>query len=338
MHPFPAIGLNLLVFEANHGRDNSVATEHPDRCGYMTPTLPPLVDVLDLMPDAVCVVDVGGHLLFVNASFQRIFGYAPGEMLGRPIFDLVHPDDLAATTAQAEAVMAGNLQRHFRNRYLHKDGHTVDIQWSARWLPEHGVRIGVGREVTELRRLERELEHRANHDSLTGLANRDRLRVDLQSAIRHAIQHDHNVALLYLDLDGFKFVNDRGGHAAGDHLLREVAVRLQQGIRTGDVLARVGGDEFVALLPGCRDTDAAQSIADALRARLAQPFKLGNSLFQLDASIGIACFPTDGTDAEALLTHADRAMYAAKRQRSLRAVDKPGPRTPVHDIGRYCPG
>jgi diguanylate cyclase (GGDEF)-like protein/PAS domain S-box-containing protein len=328
VHPFPAIGLNLLIFEENSGRDNSVTTEHPDRCGQMTPTLPPLVDVLDLMPDAVCLVDVDGRLMFVNASFQRIFGYAPAEVIGRPIFELVHPDDLAATTAQAEAVMAGKLQRHFRNRYVHKDGHTVDIQWSARWLPEHGVRIGVGREVTELRRLERELEHRANHDSLTGLANRDRLRVELQSAIEHATRHDHNVALLYLDLDGFKFVNDRGGHDAGDHLLREIAVRLQQGVRTGDVLARVGGDEFVALLPGCRDADAAQSIADALRARLAQPFKLGNSLFQLDASIGIACFPADGTDADALLTHADRAMYAAKRQRSLRAVDNPRRETP----------
>ncbi|MEO7052093.1 MAG: sensor domain-containing diguanylate cyclase [Rhodanobacter sp.] len=290
----------------------------------MTPTLPPLADVLDLMPDAVCVVDIDGHMLFANASFQRIFGYTPEEVLGRRIFDLVHPDDRAATAAQAEAVMGGKLQRHFRNRYLHKDGHHVDVQWSARWLPEHGVRIGVGREVTDLRLLERELERRANHDSLTGLANRDRLRIELQFAIEHAIKHDHNLALLYLDLDGFKFVNDRGGHDAGDHLLREVAVRLQQGVRTGDVLARVGGDEFVALLPGCRDADAAQSIADALRARLAQPFKLPNGLFQLNASIGIACFPADGTDADILLTHADHAMYAAKRQRPLRAVDKTG--------------
>ena len=320
----PQANLILIAFDTNYGRDNRVTTEHHDRCREMTPTLPPLADVLDLMPDAVCVVDIDGRMLFVNASFQRIFGYAPEEVLGRRIFDLVHPDDRAATTAQADAVVAGKLQRHFRNRYVHKDGHGVDIQWSARWLPEHGVRIGVGREVTELLRLERVLEHRANHDSLTGLANRDYLRVELQSAIKHAIQHDHNVALLYLDLDGFKFVNDRGGHDAGDHLLREVAVRLQQGVRTGDMLARVGGDEFVALLPGCRDADAAQSVADALRARLAQPFKLSSSSFQLDASVGIACFPADGTDADTLLTHADRAMYAAKRQRSLRAVDKSG--------------
>ncbi|MEO7065465.1 MAG: sensor domain-containing diguanylate cyclase [Rhodanobacter sp.] len=288
----------------------------------MTPTLPPLADVLDLMPDAVCVVDIDGRFLFVNASFQRILGYAPEEVLGREIFDLVHPDDRAATTKQADEVMVGKLQRHFRNRYIHKDGHNVDIQWSARWLPEHQVRIGVGREVTELRRVERALEHRANHDSLTGLANRDRLRVELQSAIDHARQTGQGVALLYLDLDGFKSVNDRGGHDAGDHLLREVAVRLQHGIRVGDILARVGGDEFVALLPGCRDADAAQSIVNALRAHLARPFELADNLYQLDVSIGIACFPGDGINADTLLKHADRDMYAGKRRRSLNAAEE----------------
>lgn len=283
----------------------------------MTPTLPPLADVLDLMPDAVCVVDADGRFLFVNASFQRIFGYMPDEVLGRLIFDLVHPDDRDATARQAESVMAGELQRHFRNRYIHKDGHDVDIQWSARWLPDHHVRIGVGREVTELRRLERELEYRANHDSLTGLANRDRLRAEIRSAIDHAAHADHGFTLLYLDLDGFKFANDRAGHDAGDQLLRDVAVRLQESIHPDDVLARIGGDEFVALLPACRDTASAQRVADSLRARLTQPFSLPDGPFLLDVSIGIARFPTDGTDADSLLAHADRTMYAAKRQRSL---------------------
>ncbi|MGY3038978.1 diguanylate cyclase (GGDEF)-like protein/PAS domain S-box-containing protein [Rhodanobacter sp. TND4EL1] len=282
----------------------------------MIPTLPPLADVLDLMPDAVCMVDVEGHLLFVNASFQRIFGYAAEEVIGRRIFELVHPDDREATAAQAEQVMAGELQRHFRNRYVHKNGQTLDIQWSARWLPEHRVRIGVGREVTELRRLERELEHRANHDSLTGLANRECLRRELQATIHHARQAGHGVALLYLDLDGFKVVNDQGGHDAGDRLLREVAQRLKQGVRENDLVARVGGDEFVVLLPGCRDVRAAQALADTLRARITPPFKLEDGVIRLDASIGIACFPDDGANAEALLAQADRAMYAVKRQRS----------------------
>ena len=281
----------------------------------MIPKLPPLAVVLDLLPDAACVVDAEGRFLYVSASFERIFGYTPDEVLGRRIFDLVHPDDRATTLQQAEQVMDGALQRHFRNRYVHKDGQSVDIQWSARWLPEYGVRLWVAHEVTELRRAERELEHRASHDPLTGLSNRHRLQCELQYAIAHAAQTGDGLAVLYLDLDGFKEVNDRGGHDIGDRLLREVAQRLQQGLRKGDLVARVGGDEFVALLPGCHDAEAALAVADGLRACLGPPFTLPDGLFRLDASVGIACFPEDGSDPDSLLSHADRAMYAAKRQR-----------------------
>ena len=280
----------------------------------MIAKLPPLAEVLDLMPDAVCVVDAEGRLLYVNASFERILGYAPAEVLGRRIFELVHPEDREATLRQAGQVMAGELQRHFRNRYIHRDGHSVDIQWSARWLPEYGVRIGVAHEVTELRRNERELEHRATHDLLTGLPNRHRLHVELQYAIAKAAETGSGLAVLYLDLDGFKAVNDRAGHATSDRVLREVGQRLQQGLRQGDLVARVGGDEFVALLPGCRDSRAARTIADDLRARLGLPCTLPDGPFRPDASIGIACYPRDGTDAEALLAHADRAMYISKRR------------------------
>ena len=281
----------------------------------MTPTLPPLAEMLDLLPDAVCVVDPGGHFLYVSASFHRIFGYTPAEALGLRAFDLVHPDDRVATMASAEQVMAGERQRHYRNRYIHKDGHSIDIQWSTHWVPDHGVRIATAREVTELRRAEQELEHLAGHDPLTDLPNRHRLQRELRYAIDHSAQTGDGLAVLYLDLDGFKEVNDRGGHDAGDRLLREVAQRLQDGLRLGDMVARVGGDEFVALLPGCRSAEAARLVADGLRARLRPTYMLPDGAFQLDASVGIACYPADGSDPDALLAHADRAMYAAKRER-----------------------
>jgi len=284
----------------------------------MIPKLPPLADVLNLLPDAVCVVDAEGRFLFVSASFERIFGYAHDEVIGRKTFDLVHPDDRAATMQQADEVTGGALQRHFRNRYVHKNGHSIDIQWSAHWLPDYGVRIGVAREVSELRRAERELEHRASHDPLTGLPNRRRLQWQLQRELEHAARTGGGLALLYLDLDGFKAANDSSGHLVGDRILCEVAHRLQQGLRHGDLVARVGGDEFVALLPGCSDPAAARTVAEALRTRVHAPYALPDGSIQLDASVGIACFPADGDDPDTLLAHADHAMYAAKRQHTDR--------------------
>lgn len=285
------------------------------QCGPMSPKLPPPSVLLDLLPDAVCIVDAEGRFLYVNASFQRIFGYAPDEVLGRRTFDLVHPDDRDATLAQAQVVSDGQLQRHFRNRYMHREGHVVDVQWSAIGAAEYGVRIGIAREITELRQAERELEHLARHDPLTGLPNRHHLQHELGRAMRQAIRTGDGLAVLYLDLDGFKLINDDRGHDAGDRILQEVANRLQQGLRQSDMVARVGGDEFVVLLPGCRATDAARTVADNLRARLLPPYVLAECELTLDASVGIACFPADGDDAETLLVHADRDMYAAKRKR-----------------------
>ncbi len=281
----------------------------------MIPALPPLTDVLDLLPDAVCIVDGDGRFLFVSASFQRILGYSCDEVVGLRTFDLVHPDDRVATENAAQEVMKGELQRHFRNRYIHKDGHSVDIQWSAQYLPAYGVRIATAREVTQLRQAELALEHLASHDPLTRLPNRHRLQREMQFAIAHSARTGEGLAVVYLDLDGFKEANDRAGHEAGDLLLREVAQRLQQSLRQGDLVARLGGDEFVALLRGCRNAEAASAIAGALRACLSPAFTLPDGPFHLDASVGIACFPADGSDPAALLAHADRAMYAAKRSR-----------------------
>lgn len=289
---------------------------HSTMADTRPPSLPPTDALLDLLPDMVCMVDEDGCILYANAAFEALLGYEPHEVLGRLVFDLMHPDDRAATRRQADAVMAGAVQRHFRNRYLHKLGHSVDMQWSARWAPEHGVRIGIGREVGELRRVERELEHRASHDPLTDLPNRHHLRVELQRAIERAEQSDGALAVLYLDLDGFKATNDRAGHDAGDRILKEVAQRLKAGMRQTDLLARVGGDEFVVLLPGCRDARGASGVAEALRERLRPPFTLPDGPAVLDASIGVACFPGDGRDAETLLVQADRQMYAAKQAKA----------------------
>lgn len=278
----------------------------------MTPTVPPLTELLDLMPDAVCVVDTEGVLLYASAAFERMLGYPHKALLGRRLFELVHPDDREATRQQAAHLMEGQGDRHFRNRYIHRAGHAVDLLWSAQWLPEYGVRVGVAREVSELRRTEEELERRANHDALTGLVNRRRLRELLEHALAQSASSGEPVAVLYVDLDDFKAINDVHGHDAGDRVLVEVARRLQAGLRHGDVVARMGGDEFVALLPGC-DAAAAHSLVEALHAQLAFPIQLDRGPQRIAASVGTAACPVDGVTADALLRRADAAMYESKR-------------------------
>lgn len=293
---------------------------HASMDAAITPKLPPLEEVLDLVPDVVCVVDSEGRYLFVSSAYERVFGYARQEVLGRRMIELVHPEDRQATLHAADRIMEGTLQRHFRNRYVRKDGEVVDIQWSARWLPEYGVRIAVGHEVTELRRAERELEYLSMHDALTGLPNRLHARRALELAIEQATHGGEGLSVLYLDLDDFKLANDRGGHEAGDRVLHEVGQRLQHGLRMGDLVARVGGDEFVAILPGCPDAATAAGIAEHLRESLRRPYALAGEEFRLDASMGIACFPGDGATPEELLRHADLAMYAAKRADDARSA------------------
>lgn len=145
---------------------------HRKHVTKMITPLPSFVKVLDLLSDPVCVADLECRFLFVNASFERIFGYTREEVAGRHIFDFVFAEDRKAMVRQAEQVMTGMPQHHFRNRYRHKQGHFLNIHWSAHWLPEHGVRVGVGREVTDIPRAERENEGHTIYDLLARIADR----------------------------------------------------------------------------------------------------------------------------------------------------------------------
>ena len=435
---------------------------------------PPLATVMDLLLDAVCVVDRQGRYLYVNAGYERIFGYRAAEVLGQPMIDMVHPDDRERTLHAAREIMDGQPKLHFRNRYIRKDGRVVDIQWSARWSSDEGVRIAVGHDITELKRaeavqdallaiseaaqgdgdlpsliasihrtigqllpaphccvalhdaqrgtvefpyvtgenasgsgampidaatlcnevirsgkalllnpeqlhdlpphlqqmidqealdwlgvplcmsdrvigallvrsdnsgarysaedkqllqfvsaqiaaaIERKrsrtlLEHLVDHDPLTDLPNRNFFHERLEQALLAAQRENLRLAVLYLDLDGFKGINDRYGHDLGDLLLREVGQRIRRCIRQSDVVARLGGDEFVVMLDGITHAEHARAIAEQIRALLLEPYLLEGNTVRISASIGIALHPEHGGEKKPLLRHADNAMYAAKR-------------------------
>lgn len=433
-----------------------------------------LIKIMDLLVDAVCIVDADGRFVFVNAACERTFGYKPEEMIGRNMIDLVHPEDRPRTMQAVGQIMDGFLQQHFENRYVRKDGRVVHLMWSARWSDEDRLRLAVARDITELKHAqikqnalyeiteaahaaenlvalyerihhivarllradnffvalydepskvltfpyfvdqydrpplpqpfesgtlsaevirgrkpilltrdnvddppvrglpihghecsnwlgvpltsqksvigalivqsyigdvryteedkdlllfvsaqiasaierkqnETQLQYLARHDTLTELPNRQAFDDRVEVALARA-RHEHSAfAILYVDLDGFKQVNDRFGHAVGDQLLRKITQRMVHCVRASDTVGRIGGDEFTILIDDIDHADHAEIVAAKIRSTFDQPFKLDNHLLNVSASIGIAVCPDHGASKRQLLQRADVAMYVAKR-------------------------
>jgi diguanylate cyclase (GGDEF)-like protein len=173
---------------------------------------------------------------------------------------------------------------------------------------------GVGRDITVQKLAEKQVEHRATHDSLTGLPNRAMFSALLEQALRSAKRDKRKLAVLFIDLDGFKSVNDLLGHAAGDSLLKQMAVRFRDAVRASDVVVRQGGDEFVVLALDLSNRDGVSAVAQKILRAAALPVQVGEQECQISASIGIGMFPDDGDSEQLLMKNADQAMYAAKRE------------------------
>ncbi|MQA19683.1 sensor domain-containing protein [Rugamonas rivuli] len=429
----------------------------------------------DLLMDAVCMVDADGRFVFVSAACERIFGYAPQEMIGMQMINLVAPADRERTLAAARSIMDGQPNSRFENRYVRKDGKIVHIMWSARWSEADQLRVAVARDVTATKQAEAmqytlyaiseaahasdnlpalferihgiigamlpaagfavalrgELDeclqfayyvnangsaaphpvarwlgeevsrsgqpvlltpatmtllppalqataglapvcwigvplatthgrigvlllqggeasglsgytdqeqelllfvsnqvataiHRqqlytrlrfmAQHDELTQLPNRRLFHDRLQMALARAQRHQSELALLFIDLNKFKQINDDHGHACGDQLLREVAQRLKHCVRESDTVARLGGDEFVVIVEEVLVAADARQIVEKIHQVLAMPMALADGLsLTATASIGVAHYPEHGSDIAQLIRYADQAMYAAKQ-------------------------
>lgn len=270
--------------------------------------------LIHLLLDTVFVVDRHDRIVFVSDTCETLLGYRADELVGTLITDYMHPDDLAATRNAIDRIIDGEQHIDFRNRYVRKDGGIVHILWSARWSEEDGVRIGVARDVSALAKAEAELQFLAHHDPLTRLTNRWLFHDRLVSALRAARRHQDGLALLFVDLNDFKVINDMHGHAVGDRVLCEVARRLEACVRECDTVARLGGDEFVILLTDIHSPESVAAKAEQIRTVMAEPRH--DELGEIDmptCSIGIACYPADGDDAETLLARADDNMYREKR-------------------------
>lgn len=431
--------------------------------------------LLDLLLDVVCVVDKDGRFLSVSAASEQVFGYRPDEMIGRTAFELMHPDDRAASRALVKSINSGQPSSDHENRYIHKDGHIVHIMWSAQWLEAEQVRVGVARDITRRKRAEAvqaalyavsdaahavgdlhrlyeqvhevvaqllpaqhfcvalhdaasdqlsiayplapddtpvatrdfcaevirtgrallltpetspqgtatathadwlgvplisgsqtlgalvlqnhnasvryneqdqellqfvasqvaaaierkrthsRLEFLAQYDPLTELSNRTLFLDRLRSALQRAKRDSLRLAVLYLDMDNFKQVNDTYGHSAGDLLLQEVARRLRQCVRESDTVGRLGGDEFAVIVDNIGRQEDATLVAEKIIATLSAPYLLDGHHLISAPSLGIAVHPDHGQSELQLVQQADEAMYVAKRSGGKRyvVVEKP---------------
>jgi diguanylate cyclase (GGDEF)-like protein/PAS domain S-box-containing protein len=276
--------------------------------------------IIHSVMDGIVTVNESGQIMGFNPAAEKIFGYRQQELLGSPMEQLV-AETVRQRFATCLSRFAGRRNRRSLSLQrrevtaLRKDGEHFSMELSASEMVLTNQRffIGIIRDITERKQAEEKIAHLAHHDYLTGLPNRALFLDRLQRAISLARRGQYRAAVLYLDLDGFKQINDTLGHAAGDRLLQEVAQRLKDSVRSSDTVARVGGDEFTFVLNNVGERENVSITAERVIKALSRPVDLCGTSCQVGASLGISLFPDDSEEAESLLHEADEAMYAVKQ-------------------------
>ncbi|MEM7543805.1 MAG: EAL domain-containing protein, partial [Pseudomonadota bacterium] len=270
-------------------------------------------------PSFIAGVEPGGRTISINDAGCRISGYPKSEIVGKNFWKTVYPGDKYVQVEQlfADFEKYGVL-RNYETVIETRSGEIRTISWaSANRYDEYDNLlevIMVGEDVTELKRSQQELENLAHRDVLTGLPNRLYFQSRLEGAIKRAKRTTTSGAVLFIDLDRFKNINDSLGHQAGDTLLNEVAERLKRCVRQDDTVARIGGDEFTLLIEGVDPPENAEVVANKVLDAFRAPFKLDRHDYHVTPSIGISLFPRDGVSIDTLLRNADTAMYEAKNR------------------------
>jgi diguanylate cyclase (GGDEF)-like protein/PAS domain S-box-containing protein len=273
--------------------------------------------------DVVLVVDSASMVRYATPSCERMLGVTADALAGRSLADLADPEDRQIVLTTCATADADSPRRAQDWRLRREGGGDVAVEAVAARLAtaRDGADVAVTlHDISERKAFEEQLRHRAFHDELTGLANRPLFEDRTVQALARARRSGQTVAVVFLDLDDFKVVNDALGHAAGDELLREAAGRLGEGLRVSDTPARLGGDEFAVLLDGVSDPAEAERVAERIVERLREPFLIGGREHVVRASVGIAIAANGQRSAADLLRDSDAAMYEAKRQGKGRTV------------------
>ena len=277
-----------------------------------------LQPMLELLPDGALVVDEQGEILCANSALQALSGHALPALLGQPLTLLLPPEQRAHHQQHLRSFQTQPRSRAMGRvpslNLWHCEGHRIPVDISLGQFRRDGraLTLAVIRDMREMEAIHARLRHLAMHDSLTGLYSRTMFGELLTQSVRQLQRGALPLAVLLIDLDDFKSVNDGHGHHVGDELLQEVAQRMQRVLRGGDALARLGGDEFAVLLRDQQDKRHALAVADKLVDALSQPWLTRHQEIFPGASIGIVFAPDDGDDADTLMRHADMAMYRAK--------------------------
>lgn len=256
------------------------------------------------------VLDGSGTIRWVSPASKRILGKAPEDFVGTKVWEHLDVDEETARREVLPRLITGASDIELRLK--HRDGSKRWTLWNAAPDPMGGLVFAAGLDISERRKAEHQIEHLAYHDALTGLPNRHLFVDRLDNALTRAQRTEETLAVLFIDIDHFKSINDSLGHTAGDVLLRTIALRLRSTLRTEDTVARLGGDEFTVLVSGVKDPNDLLRLAQKLHSTIKVPVEVASRELTVSASIGVGLYPQDGETAEQLLRNADLAMYRAK--------------------------
>ncbi len=273
--------------------------------------------IMEANPDLLYVFNKQGRLIQWNSSFEKFFGFPPGELQDMHMTEFVCKEERGEFEKQMDEVYTKGTVT-VEVQLLRHDGLKVTYLCNGVVLKNRHDEVigftGTGRDISDRKAVVEHIHHTAHYDLLTDLPNRSLLTERLQQAIKHSKRNKTNNALMFLDLDMFKYINDELGHDIGDLLLKEVALRILECLRESDTAARIGGDEFVVLLPAIDSIEVATQVAEKIRLALSMPFEISGHSLNISTSIGMAVSPEHGHEEKVLFKNADTAMYLAKQK------------------------